>query len=100
MRGQPPGTLANVYHGRSWVTNGIWRNISKCWSRDPLQRPSALELGNLLKQLEGKKFDWLPIEVEDLAGKVKDVGSEAPLVRHGTVWRYVSPRHRSCVYPQ
>ncbi|CAE6503233.1 unnamed protein product [Rhizoctonia solani] len=87
MRGQPPGTLADVYYGLGWITNGIWRNIGRCWSRDPLQRPSALEFSNLLKDLEGKKLDWLPVEVDDLAGKVKNVGSEVvPLTKHTTVW--------------
>ncbi|KAJ1299452.1 hypothetical protein OPQ81_009117 [Rhizoctonia solani] len=87
VRGQPPGTLANVYYGLSWITNGIWRSIGRCWSRDPLHRPSALEFSNLLKVLEGKRIDWLPVEVEDLAGKVRAVGFEAPLMRYTTVWR-------------
>ncbi|KAF8714488.1 Protein tyrosine kinase, partial [Rhizoctonia solani] len=85
-RGQPPGTLADVYYGYGWITNGIWRNIGRCWSNDPLQRPSALEFCNMLKELERRKIDWLPAEAEDLSGKVKSTGSEAPLMRYTTVW--------------
>ncbi|CAE6366729.1 unnamed protein product [Rhizoctonia solani] len=85
-RGQPPGTLADVYYGYGWITNGIWRSIGRCWSNDPLQRPSALEFCNMLKELERRKIDWLPAEAEDLSGKVKSIGSDAPLMRYTTVW--------------
>ncbi|CAE7150927.1 unnamed protein product [Rhizoctonia solani] len=99
--GQPPGTLANVYHRLCWITNGIWRLIGRCWSQDPFQRPSALEFSNLLKTLEGKKTDWVPVEVEDLAGKVKDVGSDAPLGISITLWSsqydWVDQKHETDV---
>ncbi|CAE6459257.1 unnamed protein product [Rhizoctonia solani] len=85
-RGQPPATLAGVYYGYNWITNGIWRNIGRCWSINPLQRPSALEFSMMLKELERRKIEWLPAEVEDLSGKVKSIGSQAPLMRYTTVW--------------
>ncbi|CAE6406050.1 unnamed protein product [Rhizoctonia solani] len=87
LSGQPPGTLANVYYGLGWITNGIWRIIGRCWNPEPLQRPSALEFSTLLKALERNKIDWLPVEVEDLAGKVKVAGFEAPLIKCIAVWR-------------
>ncbi|KAL5639491.1 hypothetical protein ACGC1H_006209 [Rhizoctonia solani] len=99
--GQPPGTLANVYYGLGWITNGIWRIIGRCWNPDPLQRPSALELSNLLKQLEKSKIDWLPVEVEDLAGKVKAIEFEAPLTKCIAIWsefHWKSQRHETDIH--
>jgi hypothetical protein len=54
----------------------------------------------MLKALERRKVDWLPEEVEDLAGKVKDFGSEALLTRYTTVWRCVLPYRieHTCLY--
>ncbi|CAE6472475.1 unnamed protein product [Rhizoctonia solani] len=66
----PPGTLENVdvYHS-SWITNGIWGVIGRCWKYDPFLRPSSKEFLRVLQKLEGRKLRWLPLNVVDLAGK-------------------------------
>ncbi|KAL5631800.1 hypothetical protein ACGC1H_000007 [Rhizoctonia solani] len=71
MRGQPPATLADVFYRSTWITNGLWNAIGRCWRKDPLQRPNATAFLKLLFQLEGREIPWLPVDVIDLAGKLK-----------------------------
>ncbi|CAE7064204.1 unnamed protein product [Rhizoctonia solani] len=71
IRGHPPATLARVYRRATWITNGLWSTMGKCWRQEPLQRPSAAEFMRFLTQLEGRTIKWLPTNVSDLTGKVK-----------------------------
>ncbi|CEL54061.1 Serine/threonine-protein kinase mos OS=Asterina pectinifera GN=mos PE=1 SV=1 [Rhizoctonia solani AG-1 IB] len=91
VRGHPPATLSYDYHRDSWTTNGLWNAIAQCWRQAPLQRPSANDFMKLLVQLEGRKIDWLPINVVDLAGKVRFVSSARQdnnqVARHVSLWR-------------
>ncbi|EUC54696.1 kinase domain protein [Rhizoctonia solani AG-3 Rhs1AP] len=71
MRGHPPATLADVFYRSTWITNGLWNAIGRCWRQDPLQRPNATTFLRLLFHLEGREIPWLPVDVNDLAGKLK-----------------------------
>ncbi|KAJ1305686.1 hypothetical protein OPQ81_010424 [Rhizoctonia solani] len=71
MRGHPPATIAEVFYRSTWITNGLWNTIAQCWRQNPLQRPSATKFSKLLIQLEGREIPWLPVNVVDLAGKLK-----------------------------
>jgi hypothetical protein len=101
VRGVPPGAVAHldeVFHPRSssWITNGIWNTISRCWTIDPLLRPSATVFLDFLRQLEGRQESWIPINVEDLSGKVKQLGPEhskigpgyAGINRYFNIWMW------------
>ncbi|KAL5631809.1 hypothetical protein ACGC1H_000009 [Rhizoctonia solani] len=94
MQGRSPANLACVYRRDSWTTNGLWNTIAKCWRQDPLQRPSAAEFMKLLTQLEGRTIEWLPINVVDLAGKVRFDSSERQdhkqIAKHQFLWRRFS----------
>ncbi|CAE6531245.1 unnamed protein product [Rhizoctonia solani] len=91
IRGQPPATLASVYHRYTWITNGIWGAIAKCWKQDPSLRTSAKAFSELLKALEGRKIPWLPITVVDLAGKVRLNSSQRQpnnkITEYSFVWK-------------
>ncbi|CAE6439316.1 unnamed protein product [Rhizoctonia solani] len=91
MRGHSPATLSHVYRRDSWTTNGLWNLIAQCWRQSPLQRPSATEFMKLLMRLEGRKIDWLPLTVTDLAGKVRFEASERQdgkqIASYMSVWR-------------
>ncbi|KAH7337841.1 hypothetical protein B0J17DRAFT_438932 [Rhizoctonia solani] len=91
VRGLPPGTLASVDYSRAWITNGIWGAIGRCWRRDPLLRTSAGGFLKILKDLEGRKIPWLPLNVTDLTGKVKFYSvqrkSESPITTHLSTWK-------------
>ncbi|CAE6454146.1 unnamed protein product [Rhizoctonia solani] len=91
VRGQPPATLANVDYSRAWITNGIWGTIGRCWRRDPLLRTSAGEFLKILKDLEGRKIPWLPLNVTDLTGKVKlpsgQRHSENQIATYASTWK-------------
>ncbi|KAG8733950.1 hypothetical protein FRC11_014549, partial [Ceratobasidium sp. 423] len=89
IRGQPPATLASVYHRYTWITNGIWGAIAKCWRQDPLLRTSAKDFLELLKTLEGRKIPWLPITVVDLAGKVRFDSSQRQQNNRITTYSFV-----------
>ncbi|KAF8602812.1 kinase-like protein [Ceratobasidium sp. AG-I] len=74
----------------TWITNGIWGVISRCWILDPLLRPDAAGFLQTLKELEGKTQNWLPIDVKDLAGKVKRVYNsnyEVWIATYDTFWK-------------
>lgn len=92
IRGEPPGTLANVDHySSSWITNGIWNTVGRCWNYDPLLRPNAKDFLKVLKTLQGRKLRWLPVDVVDLAGKVKPIDTgysraTAKIAQYVTVW--------------
>ncbi|CUA73543.1 proto-oncogene tyrosine-protein kinase ROS [Rhizoctonia solani] len=94
MQGLPPATLARVYRRDSWTTNGLWNTIARCWRQNPLQRPSAAEFMRFLIQLEGREIEWLPINVVDLAGKVRFDLSERQdhrqILKHQFIWRRFS----------
>ncbi|CAE6459267.1 unnamed protein product [Rhizoctonia solani] len=91
IRGQPPATLASVYHRYTWITNGIWSALARCWKQDPLLRTSAKDFLNLLKSLDGRRLAWLPITVMDLAGKVRFDSSQRqqsnPVEEYSFVWK-------------
>ncbi|CAE7212035.1 unnamed protein product [Rhizoctonia solani] len=93
MQGQPPAILIRSDYRAFWTTNGLWNIIAKCWRQDPLQRPTATEFMKLLTQLEGRNMDldWLPVCVQDLAGKVRFDLSERQrhkqITNHHSVWR-------------
>ncbi|KAJ1299401.1 hypothetical protein OPQ81_011082 [Rhizoctonia solani] len=91
MRGHPPATLASAYHMDTWITNGLWGAIGRCWRQDPLQRTSATDFMKLLAALEGRKINWLPLSVTDLAGKVRFNFSERQernlITTHQSIWR-------------
>jgi hypothetical protein len=99
VRGVPPGAVAHldeIFHSRSssWITNGIWNILSRCWTLDPLLRPSARHFLDFLRQLEGRQESWVPMNVEDLSGKVKQLGPEhsklgrgyAGMARYFNIW--------------
>ncbi|KDN36265.1 hypothetical protein RSAG8_10953, partial [Rhizoctonia solani AG-8 WAC10335] len=93
VRGHPPGTLENVdiYHS-TWITNGIWGAVGRCWKYDPLLRPSSKQFLRVLQGLEDRKLRWLPLSVVDLAGKVKPIGTGeaeggARVAHYTTVWK-------------
>ncbi|KAJ1299451.1 hypothetical protein OPQ81_009116, partial [Rhizoctonia solani] len=91
IRGQPPATLASVYHGYTWITNGIWSAIARCWKQDPILRTNAKEFLSILKTLEGRKIPWLPITVADLTGKVRFDPSQRqqnPMTNYSFIWRF------------
>ncbi|KAH7322359.1 kinase-like domain-containing protein [Rhizoctonia solani] len=94
MRGRPPATLVSAYHLDTWITNGLWGAIARCWRQDPLQRPSATEFTRILERLEGRSIQWLPLNVTDLAGKVQfDLSKRQErnqIARHQSVWRRFS----------
>lgn len=72
----------------SWITNGIWSLISKCWTVDPLQRPSARVFLSFMKNLKGRDKSWMPVGVKDLAGKVERGDPvEDQLWMYQTVWK-------------
>ncbi|KAF8748494.1 protein kinase [Rhizoctonia solani] len=91
IHGHSPATLSQVYRRDSWTTNGLWNTIAKCWRQSPLQRPSATDFMKILTQLEGRKIDWLPISVIDLAGKVRfDLSARQEskqVADHLSIWR-------------
>ncbi|KAF8731522.1 Protein tyrosine kinase, partial [Rhizoctonia solani] len=91
IHGHSPATLSQVYRRDSWTTNGLWNTIAKCWRQSPLQRPSATDFMKILTQLEGRKIDWLPISVIDLAGKVRFDSSarqdSKQVAHHLSIWR-------------
>ncbi|CAE6398467.1 unnamed protein product [Rhizoctonia solani] len=93
LRGQSPATLTRSDYRAFWTTNGLWNAISRCWRKDPLQRPTATEFMKILTQLEGRNMalDWLPIYIMDLAGKVRFDSSEPQehkrIANHSSVWR-------------
>ncbi|KAG8712865.1 hypothetical protein FRC11_013967 [Ceratobasidium sp. 423] len=97
LQGHPPATLARVYRRDDWTTNGLWNAIARCWRQDPLQRPSASEFVKLLTLLEGRKIEWLPISVVDLAGKVRFDSSarrdHKQIANHRSIWRKFSHSH-------
>lgn len=105
VRGLPPGSISRIDYAStlgervivsrqsSWITNGIWTTINKCWNLDPLMRPSATAFLRFLGELEGRSESWLPIDVADLAGKVKQadpVASQIQMARYRTIWKWVN----------
>ncbi|KAB5591095.1 Pkinase domain-containing protein [Ceratobasidium theobromae] len=91
VRGQPPGTLANVYYGSGWITNGIWSIVGRCWKYDPLLRPSAKNFLKLLKDLADRELKSLPVDVVDLVGKIRVPESgqfqmKDEIARYVTTW--------------
>ncbi|CAE6420901.1 unnamed protein product [Rhizoctonia solani] len=107
VRGHPPGTLENVdiYHS-AWITNGIWGAVGRCWKYDPLLRPGSKEFLGVLQALEGRKLRWLPLNVVDLSGKVRSIGTGetedgARMAQYTTVWKeynYVKQRREEDTY--
>ena len=100
MRGLPPGSIeridrANTLGERmiiaresSWITNGTWSMVSKCWTVDPLQRPSARVFLSFMNGLGGRGQSWMPVGVKDLAGKVERGDPvEDQLWMYRTVWK-------------
>ncbi|EUC63638.1 kinase domain protein, partial [Rhizoctonia solani AG-3 Rhs1AP] len=89
VRGHPPGTLENVdiYHS-AWITNG------------------SKEFLGVLQALEGRKLRWLPLNVVDLSGKVRSIGTGetedgARVAQYTTVWKeynYVKQRREGDTY--
>ncbi|KAH7322357.1 kinase-like domain-containing protein [Rhizoctonia solani] len=96
MQGYPPATLADIFYRSTWITNGLWSTIARCWRHDPLQRPSATAFLKLLTQLEERGIPWLPVDVVDLAGKLKSNSSRDhqqrynPTVKRQFVWKRFS----------
>ncbi|CAE6500714.1 unnamed protein product [Rhizoctonia solani] len=94
IRGHPPATLADVFYRSTWITNGLWNTIARCWRHDPLQRPTATTFLKLLIQLEGREITWLPVDIVDLAGKLKSNSSRLqqhnPIARLQFVWKRFS----------
>ncbi|CAE6439327.1 unnamed protein product [Rhizoctonia solani] len=86
IRGRPPATLTNVFYRSTWITNGLWNHIGRCWRRDPLMRPSATEFLRFLVKLEGRTIPWLPVDVVDLTGKIRFNPSQRQ--QHQEVARY------------
>ncbi|KAG9125630.1 hypothetical protein FRC07_006813 [Ceratobasidium sp. 392] len=112
VRGIPPANITQIDfasglgdHGRSverdacWITNGLWSTITRCWTVDPLLRPSARRFLDILKGLEGRKHDWLPLDVSDLAGKIAAVDpaenrngpGKTRIARYITTWMHHRP---------
>ncbi|KAF8594175.1 kinase-like protein [Ceratobasidium sp. AG-I] len=102
VRGLPPGSISRIDYAStlgervivsrqsSWITNGIWTTVNKCWTLDPLMRPSANSFLRFLRDLEGRSEGWLPIDVADLAGKVKEVdpvANQIKMARYRTIWK-------------
>ncbi|KAB5590968.1 Serine/threonine-protein kinase mos [Ceratobasidium theobromae] len=106
--GLPPGNLAHIDYAdelgerdavrrdSSWITNGIWDAIRKCWDLNPPSRPSATLFLRTLKSIEGKPFGWMPANIMDLAGKVTRVDpseyqvtgpGRTGMARYRTVWK-------------
>ncbi|KAG8787011.1 hypothetical protein FRC12_015995 [Ceratobasidium sp. 428] len=83
----------------NWITNGLWSTITRCWTLDPSLRPSAQGFIRVLKTLEGRKHDWLPLDVVDLAGKIAVVDpgqnrsgpGRTRMARYITSWMYHRP---------
>ncbi|KAG8689578.1 Suppressor of Sensor Kinase (SLN1) [Ceratobasidium sp. 395] len=112
VSGIPPANITQIDfasglgdHGRSadrdapWITNGLWSTITRCWTVDPLLRPSARRFLDVLKGLEGRKHDWLPLDVADLAGKIAYVDpaenrngpGKTRIARYITAWMHHRP---------
>lgn len=84
VQGLPPGVLSRIDYAdtlgertivprqSSWITNGIWSQISRCWTLNPLLRPSAERFLSVMNELgDAKRESWIPVGVRDLAGRVK-----------------------------
>jgi hypothetical protein len=100
-RGIPPAQIAHIDRAlntslrkklrqASWITNGLWGVISRCWILEPSLRPNATGFLQVLKGLEGRTENWLPSTVNDLAGKVKLVAPNddtAWMATYITFWK-------------
>ncbi|KAG8741376.1 hypothetical protein FRC10_002941 [Ceratobasidium sp. 414] len=118
VRGIPPANITqidfasrlgdrdrSVDRNACWITNGLWSAITRCWTVDPLLRPSAKKFLNVLKGLEGRKHEWLPLDVADLAGKIAFVDpgenrfgpGKTRIDRYITAWMHHRPNRGESV---
>ncbi|KAG9075030.1 hypothetical protein FS749_013345, partial [Ceratobasidium sp. UAMH 11750] len=112
VRGIPPANITqidfasglgdrdrSVSRDACWITNGLWSTLTRCWTVDPLLRPSAKKFLNVLNGLEGRKHEWLPLDVADLAGKIAFVDpaenrfgpGKTRIARYITAWMHHRP---------
>jgi hypothetical protein len=98
VRGLAPGNISQLDNAdklgerswipreSNWISNGIWHTINKCWSLDPLLRPSAAVFLRTMERLNDRNESWKPEGVMDLAGKVKKADQVHDQMGIGMVW--------------